>query len=718
MAEDHVSAAVGSIPRWVSLDWRAVGLSADPVAWAERWRSLGASGVIVPIGIIGSAMASAKAQALCQAVRADKLALGVRLDYAGDAAMGAAQPGDWQIKAKGRIAEPFGLCPTSDYYLAAGPAAVVEIAGGLRPDLIVSSGWSGPTSETICACDRCVAAYRSAGGAALPVAPDPDDERYSHWVDWSRGVRARIWEANRRATALWAGDMALERQFRARRLQDLVAAGAGVPAVIARSTTPPAPGRMRNTVAELLLLRAELAGTPVILDVPLHLPGPVAFRRISAPGAEVSLRVRAAAAAGCASSLLVGEEALGHGPSPAVVPSRQIQGPEPLGAMSAPVRVLWSQRSADRYGRKFADLLCKAPYDGMIRALSLGSIGYLPIGDDMLDDLAGAKLLVLPNVAAMSDRQVAAVTRFVRDGGALIATGETSLYDEAGRPRRDYRLAEVFGCTLGGALPDRLAAITKASPPAIIDRNAPPGFVGWLKGGATDHTYLRLVPGLAATTYGPHYPGEPREGGMRHPILAGLQNTDLIAFGGMLGPLKVEAGRVVLATYIPPFPYFPIDEVYIREVRSSAPGIVAGQFGRGRVVFLPADLDRRLGLDPIPDHAALLDNALRWALAEDRALGVTGDAVILGRSMRTANGLSIHLLNLTGADNQIAAVEQVVPARNLTVSVAIPDGMRPSAVTVASTGKPVAFATNRRNGRPWLAVSLDRLDHGDVLSVT
>ena len=60
-------------------------------------------------------------------------------------------------------------------------------------------------------------------------------------------------------------------------------------------------------------------------------------------------------------------------------------------------------------------------------------------------DLFSLSLLILPNVAAMSDAEAAAVRAFVRAGGALIATNETSLYDPSGAPRTDFALADVFG---------------------------------------------------------------------------------------------------------------------------------------------------------------------------------------------------------------------------------------------------------------------------------
>ena len=53
----------------------------------------------------------------------------------------------------------------------------------------------------------------------------------------------------------------------------------------------------------------------------------------------------------------------------------------------------------------------------------------------------------------MSDEQVEAVRRFVKAGGGLVATYETSRYDEKGNPRPDFGLADVFGCHFERILP-------------------------------------------------------------------------------------------------------------------------------------------------------------------------------------------------------------------------------------------------------------------------
>ena len=76
----------------------------------------------------------------------------------------------------------------------------------------------------------------------------------------------------------------------------------------------------------------------------------------------------------------------------------------------------------------------------MVAALVRNHLPYQTIdAQDLTGDLSAFSLLILPNVAAMSDAEAASVRSFVHAGGALIATNETSLYDPSGAPRRILR---------------------------------------------------------------------------------------------------------------------------------------------------------------------------------------------------------------------------------------------------------------------------------------
>lgn len=56
------------------------------------------------------------------------------------------------------------------------------------------------------------------------------------------------------------------------------------------------------------------------------------------------------------------------------------------------------------------------------------------------------RLLVLPSLSCMEASFGCAVREYVRGGGALLATGDTSLRDRDGRERSDFLLHDVLGC--------------------------------------------------------------------------------------------------------------------------------------------------------------------------------------------------------------------------------------------------------------------------------
>ena len=64
--------------------------------------------------------------------------------------------------------------------------------------------------------------------------------------------------------------------------------------------------------------------------------------------------------------------------------------------------------------------------------------------------LAPYQILFLSNSACLSDEQCAAITAFVQKGGRLIASSETSLFDELGYERNNFALADLLGVDFVG----------------------------------------------------------------------------------------------------------------------------------------------------------------------------------------------------------------------------------------------------------------------------
>jgi hypothetical protein len=120
----------------------------------------------------------------------------------------------------------------------------------------------------------------------------------------------------------------------------------------------------------------------------------------------------------------------------------------------ATVGIVWSRENVDFYGRGAPEERVALPQRGFANALIRARILSLPVHADDIERDAAAHdlaLLVLPNIGALSEAQCAAIRRFVERGGGLLATGESSLYDEAGERRDDFALADLFGVHATGA---------------------------------------------------------------------------------------------------------------------------------------------------------------------------------------------------------------------------------------------------------------------------
>lgn len=62
-----------------------------------------------------------------------------------------------------------------------------------------------------------------------------------------------------------------------------------------------------------------------------------------------------------------------------------------------------------------------------------------------LETLRKFQVVIFPNTAILSPPQVEAIRQYVTKGGSILATYETSLYDEVGEQKADFDLADVLG---------------------------------------------------------------------------------------------------------------------------------------------------------------------------------------------------------------------------------------------------------------------------------
>src|SRR5258707_2011733 len=100
----------------------------------------------------------------------------------------------------------------------------------------------------------------------------------------------------------------------------------------------------------------------------------------------------------------------------------------------ARVALVYSQQTAWFVGNKVEDHTL-----GWYQALIEARIPFEMVHDRLLapEQIAQFKTLILPNIAALSEEQCDQLRHFVKSGGSVVATHETSLYDEWGVRRKN-----------------------------------------------------------------------------------------------------------------------------------------------------------------------------------------------------------------------------------------------------------------------------------------
>jgi hypothetical protein len=344
--------------------------------------------------------------------------------------------------------------------------------------------------------------------------------------------------------------------------------------------------------------------------------------------------------------------------------------------------MVWTQQNVDFYGREAAEERVTLPRLGARDALVEARIPSIPVHADHVDrDARDLRVLVLPNIGALSDAQCAAIRRFVERGGGLVATGETSRYDAWGDQRADFGLAGLFGVNTTGVHHGSSGA-------------ADPSWETWAQ-----HSYLRLSPATAA----------------RHAILAGFEDTDILPFGGRLEVVRAQPMAAVPVTFVPPFPIYPPETAWMQQPASALPAVVLNELpGGGRVAYFAADLDRCFGRDYLPDHASLLANAVRWAARDRIPLQVDGPGLIDCHLYEQPGRLIVHLVNLTNPGAWRPPVHELVRVGPLRVRVQVPEGVVGRSAHLLVAGETPTLSVNQG----WAELDVDAILDHEVIVVS
>ncbi|MDF0546292.1 beta-galactosidase trimerization domain-containing protein [Sphingobium sp. H39-3-25] len=241
-----------------------------------------------------------------------------------------------------------------------------------------------------------------------------------------------------------------------------------------------------------------------------------------------------------------------------------------------------------------------------------------------LEHLRRFRVLVLPNIALMSDAQCDVIRAYVTGGGRVVATHATSLYDEYGTIRRDFGLADLFGCRFTGKIDERVP-----------------------------NSYLTL-----------RHP---------HPALLGLGDIPRII--GATKRVHVEAvDRTIVPplTLVPSYQDLPMERVFTDTPLTDIPMAFCREVGQGRVAYLPIDIDRSFGELRHGGHLAILHAMVTWAADEVGPMTVEGPGLVDIAYWRQHKSLAAHLVNYTNPMALGGAFREAIRTGPYRVSLQLP----------------------------------------------
>jgi len=510
-----------------------------------------------------------------------------------------------------------------------------EIMDLYQPDGIFSNRWAG---HGICYCEHCVKNFKEFSGLELPKTSDRFDRTYQKYTEWNINRLKELW-------LLWDGIIRkgnATSRFIPNGFPDKVITGELSDIVFtdhqARSgvTMPWSNGKVAKE------LRASIGMKPLGGIFSVGVEEQYRWKDSVQTEAEVRVWVAEGTANGMRpwftkfSGVLYDRRWLDVVDKIYQVHYRNesyLRNTFPM----ARVGMVFSEQNRN-YGNETWQQRSGDHILGMYHALIEERMPFEMVNDRLLDaeHLKQFKLLILPNIPTLSKDQCDQIRKFVADGGNILATFETSLYDEEGRKRIDFGLADVFGVTYDNGVE-----------------------------GPMQNSYLRLKKDTQSNQF--------------HPVLKDLEDSYRIINTVNMVKVLPRSSFPYPVTLIPSYPDLPMEDVYPRVPETDIRGLYLRDNGKVRIAYFPGDIDRTFWQIMGADHGKLLRNTIRWALKEDPIVDVKGPGVIDVTVWRQENSMTVHLVNFTNPMMMKGPFRELIPV-SAQVSVKIPDDKKATAV--------------------------------------
>lgn len=263
--------------------------------------------------------------------------------------------------------------------------------------------------------------------------------------------------------------------------------------------------------------------------------------------------------------------------------------------------------------------------------------------------LDSLKVLFLPNCAAMSEAELETVRNFVKAGGGLVATYETSFYDEHAKPREAPGFADLFQAKKTGEFDTQRLNMSFDPKTARGATLYLPAQHRW----AADPVLKELLTNPSST----EAPGTVKTS---FPLHCRMLIAEPVS--GALGPMRIST--------------FETDKKTGEVKRTNTPAIFESNYGKGRVIYLPFDLSWAFFRYGHEQWARLMELALREAASTPPPVEVVAPRIVQAMTHQQEGRLVVHLLNDVssfGRSQNVAAESgyerrEVIPIHNITLT--------------------------------------------------
>ncbi len=279
-----------------------------------------------------------------------------------------------------------------------------------------------------------------------------------------------------------------------------------------------------------------------------------------------------------------------------------------------------------------------------------------------LEDLQKYNVLILPNVACMSDQQIEAVRAFVEAGGGLVATYKTSMFNEFGDPRDGLGLRDLLKVSVGDKVTGPLRwdyMVIKKDHPVVEG-------IPQMK---STYTELKLLPS-------PEFVMQTK-----------TLEAEQICF--QLEPARARYGDLTPET--------------------ESPTILASSYGKGKVVYFPCTFSGQFWNNGFLDYLKIIENSIRWVGGQVSDIETNAPETVETTIFRGSNWTIVHAVNFSYSLRR--PFKSVFPIRNIKFKVRIPK--EPSAIRSLTSDESLEW--NYEGGS--LQVVLPRLSLYDAVLI-